>query len=204
MGSQALDKSIVSSWKTPDGRWVRLRPVAPGDLARMTAFFEGLSCATRYFRFGSCGFDLSAAQLTEICRPDPMRCRRFVVVSDELQGESQGETQIACGRLWIEDDGSCDLAIVVADAWQGGGVAGPLLRALIQDARERGLSTIRARVLGSNTRMLALARRNGFAVTADSERAPVRNLILPLDAAKEGVRLPSPVAIAEARHAAHA
>lgn len=204
MGSQALDKSIVSSWKTPDGRWVRLRPVAPGDLARMTAFFEGLSCATRYFRFGSCGFDLSAAQLTEICRPDPMRCRRFVVVSDELQGESQVETQIACGRLWIEDDGSCDLAIVVADAWQGGGVAGPLLRALIQDARERGLSTIRARVLGSNTRMLALARRNGFAVTADSERAPVRNLILPLVATSGGVLIPPPTAIVDARRAAHA
>ena len=181
MNSQALDESIISFWKTPDGRWVRLRPIVPGDVARMAAFFDGLSCAARYFRFGSCGFRFSAAQLAEICQPDPTHCRRFIVVSDERQGE----VQIACGRFWIEADGNCELAIVVADAWQGAGVASLLLRALIQKARALGLKRMYARVLASNTRMLDLARRNGFAVTADSDYSAIKTLILSFDSTTE-------------------
>ena len=61
---------------------------------------------------------------------------------------------------------------MIADGWRGAGLASSIMRALIRDARARGLKRMEGHVLAENRSMLDLARRLGFAVGA-SEEGPV-------------------------------
>ena len=53
-----------------------LRPVQPGDTARIRAFIENLSYSARYFRFGCGEPHFSDAQVRRLCDPDTS-VRRF-------------------------------------------------------------------------------------------------------------------------------
>jgi acetyltransferase len=84
----------------------------------------------------------------------------------------------------VEPDGeSCEFAITIADAWQGKGIAGRLMRALIRDARARGLRRMHGFVLGANTRMLDFVRKLGFRIEFDRDDPSVRVATLDLQPA---------------------
>lgn len=154
---------------------MRLRPITPVDAGRVAAFVNGLSFGTRYFRFGRGDVRFSEDDAAKRCDPDPSLCRHFVVVTDD----DDKEIQIASARFYIQPDReSCELTILVADAWQGSRVAHRLLTTLIQSARECGLKRMCARVLATNTRMLSFARRHGFVAAADSDHPAIRTLYL--------------------------
>src|SRR5690606_39221172 len=71
--------------------------------------------------------------------------------------------QVGVARYVLDAAGrDCEFAVVVADSWQGRGVATRLLRNLISAARERGLGQMHGVVLRENANMLALARDLGF------------------------------------------
>jgi len=57
---------------------------------------------------------------------------------------------------------SCEFAIAVDDAWHGSGLAGILMRALLDVARARRLARMEGTVLAANTRMLKFMRQLGF------------------------------------------
>jgi acetyltransferase len=56
----------------------------------------------------------------------------------------------------------CEFAIAVDDAWQGRGLAGILMSALIDAARAAGLARMDGDVLAANHRMLRFVRQLGF------------------------------------------
>jgi L-amino acid N-acyltransferase YncA len=55
------------------------------------------------------------------------------------------------------------------DAWQGSGLAGFLMGALIDTARAHGLDRMEGTVLATNLKMLKFARQLGFSLQADTE-----------------------------------
>jgi acetyltransferase len=72
---------------------------------------------------------------------------------------------------------SCEFAIAVDDAWQGSGLAGILMHALLDVARARGLATMQGTVLATNTRMLKFTRQLGFSQQREAgDRETVRVL----------------------------
>jgi acetyltransferase len=83
----------------------------------------------------------------------------------------EGEKQIGVARyIEMEDGESCEFAIVVADEWQGKGLARRLFRMLIDTARARpGLLVMNGITLRENTRMLELARASGFVLSTDPD-----------------------------------
>ena len=68
-----------------------------------------------------------------------------------------------------------ELTLTVSDSWQRRGVGRRLLDRLIQAARERGDSTITARILATNQPMLTLVKRRGFTLS-DSDEGPAVKL----------------------------
>lgn len=62
-----------------------------------------------------------------------------------------------------------EFAIVVADDWQGTGLARELLGALVAVARDRRLATLTGVTLATNTRMRKLAAGLGFDVQPDPD-----------------------------------
>ena len=67
------------------------------------------------------------------------------------------------------DHESAEFAIVVADAWQGRGVATRLMKALIACARKKGLQRLVGTVLRANQGMLRFSQALGFTVRDDPE-----------------------------------
>jgi RimJ/RimL family protein N-acetyltransferase len=60
---------------------------------------------------------------------------------------------------------AAEVAFVVADAWQGHGIATALLHRLAAYARAKGMTTFVAITMGSNARMIEVLRHSGFPLT---------------------------------------
>jgi GNAT superfamily N-acetyltransferase len=140
---------------------VRIRPMGDDDLARETAFVEGLSAESLYQRLFS-SRRLSPIEIERLAHPDPAHERALVAtVGDDERFVGVARYARLEGK---HGDEECELAIVVADEWQGRGVGVALMSALLQTARADGLRRMTAFTLTSNTRMRELARRLGFSV----------------------------------------
>lgn len=138
---------------------VTIRPIEPADRGRESAFMGKLSQTSRYYRFHSSLRELTPAMLerfTECHYPDDLA---LVAMVDS----ERGPEQIGVAR-YNRDPGTdrAEIAIVVADAWQGKGVATRLLFDLRDLAYLGGIHQLYASVLRENGRMLDLCRKLGF------------------------------------------
>ena len=80
-----------------------------------------------------------------------------------------------------EDDNSCDLALVIADAWQGLHLGRWLLDLLLETAREAGFVHAEGDMLRGNDAMLGLARTFGFALAHNPRDATMLKIARELD-----------------------
>jgi acetyltransferase len=149
-----------------EGVPVRIRPIRPEDREREAEFVRRLSPASRYFRFHSALRELTPEMLerfTHVNYPDD-----FALVA--LVDAPEGERQIGVARYAREPgDDTAEIAIVVADDWQGRGIATRLLTDLRDIARQAGVRRLVASVLRENGRMLELVRRLGFQLEPSGE-----------------------------------
>jgi acetyltransferase len=167
----ALPPGIVENWTLLDGSAATLRPIRASDMELERAFVRNLSPQSKFKRFMGELKELSPEQLHAFTHPDRSRESVYVVI----RSTAAGEEEIAVARYIVEPGGdACEFAITIADAWQGKGVAGRLMRALIRDARARGLARMEGFVLGANTRMLDFVRKLGFKIEFDPDDPAVR------------------------------
>jgi acetyltransferase len=168
---------IVENWTLLDGSAATLRPIRASDMELERAFVRNLSPQSKFKRFMGELKELSPEQLHAFTHPDHGRESVYVVIRSSVAGEEE----IAVARYMVEPNGeSCEFAITVADAWQGKGVAGRLMRTLIRDARVRGLKRMHGFVLGANVRMLDFVRKLGFRIEFDRDDPAVRVATLDL------------------------
>jgi len=139
---------------------VALRAAAPDDLAALQSFVRGLSIATRVRRFFAPMFELPPLLARAITEGDPQH--RFLVA--ELPAGEQPAV-VALGQLALASHRrSAELALVVADPWQGCGLGTRLLQRLCDEARRLGVPQLEAETQRDNRAMLALLRSGGFAI----------------------------------------
>ncbi len=157
-------------WPLQGGGEYLVRPIRPDDAQMIQRVVRELSPESRYFRFVSPMSELPNALLARFTLIDYDREMALVAVlrerSVDAEGEvSQSERIIGVSRYVANPDHtSCEFALVVADDFANRGVGGRLMLAIMDVARERGLSEMQGLVLTSNVRMLKLMRRIGFEV----------------------------------------
>ena len=162
---------IFENWTLPDGSAATLRPIRPSDMELEQAFVRNLSPQSKFKRFMSELKELGPELLHKFTHPDHSREAAYVVIRSTVAGEEE----IGVARFVVDAGGeSCEFAVTVADAWQGRGVGGRLMRALLRDARARGLKRMEGYVLATNTRMLEFVRKLGFEVDFSPEDPIVR------------------------------
>ena len=149
-----------------NGVAIRIRPVRPDDARRFNAFICKLSVASRGCRFhgdiGAIG-DCAPATLQRLVAADGVRQVAFIATLPCADGEEViGEARYCVGA----DADRVELAITVADAWQGQGMADLLLDSLLEAARDAGVRWIYGEVGASNTRMIGFLHRMGFQTCA--------------------------------------
>ena len=142
-----------------DGTTVTLRAISPQDADIEQDFVRRLSPRSKQLRFLSGIRELTPlmlARFTHLEYPDEAAFLATV--------ESDGrERQVGVARFASGSSASCrEFAVVVADEWQGRGIATALLRKLFRVAVIAGTHAIEGVVLRENARMLQLARDFGF------------------------------------------
>jgi len=149
-----------------NGTRVTVRPISAADAALEADFVHHLSTESRYGRFMVTVSELPQAKLKYLTEVDQVGHVALVATVDQ-DGQ---EALVGVARYVVDRSGTnCEFAAAVDDAWQGSGLAGILMNALIGIARARGLKTMEGIVLSTNTRMLKFTRQLGFRAERDAE-----------------------------------
>lgn len=136
---------------------LQIRPLHHGDRERLREAFEHLSAESRYRRFLGPVRHLSKRELDFLVDVDHHRHEALVAV-DRATGRGVGIARYV--RLDSEPE-VAEIAVTVADAWQGRGVGTQLVAELARRARAEGIARFRALVLADNRRMLDLLAELG-------------------------------------------
>jgi acetyltransferase len=154
-----------------------IRPIRPEDAAIESEFVHGLSEQSKFLRFMFTLHDLAPAMLSRFTQIDYDRELALIGVIDTPEGEKQ----IGVARyITLEDEESCEFAIVVGDDWQGKGLARQLFSSLIEAARHTPLRMMTGVTLRENSRMLELARSHGFRLKTDEDDPSLVQMVLQL------------------------
>ena len=164
----------VADVKLADGTTLHVRPIRPEDAELERAFVHGLSEQARYFRFFYQLHELTPAMLARFTQVDYDREMALVAVDES------GAARLFVGvarYIIIADRESAEFAVVVADAWQGRGVARLLMTRLVDYARARGLKRLEGAVLRANSRMLKFMADLG-STTRDNPEDPEQVIVV--------------------------
>ena len=152
-----------------DGREIVVRPIRPDDRAELAAGMQRLSPESRYRRFFTPTSELSESQLTYLTEVDHHDHEALVAVEP---GTDHG---IGVARFIrsAEDREVAEVAVAVADSWQGQGVATALLDRLAERARAEGVRRFSAEILAENRPMLELIEEVGPVRTKQRDHGSV-------------------------------
>lgn len=139
----------IAAWRR--GPAWQIRRVQRADADAMHRFVDDLGTLNRRSRFHGAvkASPALAAALVE---------------GDAVWGAFDGGALIGEARF-VRDRAAAkraELAIAVADGWQGRGVAAALLARLRAEARRAGVRVLHADVMGDNTRVQRFLQRHGF------------------------------------------
>ena len=167
----------VREWQMPDGAPMTIRPIRPEDAELEREFVKGLSPESKYFRFMDTLRELTPQMLARFTQIDYDREMAFIAVT--RGGGKEAEIGV-CRYITNPDGESCEFAVVIADQWQGRGIAGRLMAELIAVAREKRLKQMVGHVLAANSRMLKFVEELGFTISHDPSDPTVKRAVLAL------------------------
>ena len=140
-----------------NGSQVLIRQVRSTDAPLLADGFAGLSARSRRMRFLTDKKELSAAEL------------RYYTEVDHHDHEALGALSLADGRgvgivryvRDADDPQAAEIAVTIADDWQGRGLGTELLARLSECARQAGIHRFTALVAADNAAMARLLRNMG-------------------------------------------
>jgi RimJ/RimL family protein N-acetyltransferase len=147
---------------------VVIRPLEKSDVSKLAAFFRNLSPHSRHRRFHGAVNELPPALMAQLAQPDAEHQVALLAVV------ARGGRETVLGEVRYAITGTsrrAEFAIAVADAAQGLGLGGRLMRGLLHCAQANRIAELYGDVLPDNRAMLALARGCGFAVRRDPDDA---------------------------------
>jgi acetyl coenzyme A synthetase (ADP forming)-like protein len=141
-----------------DGSTVCVRQAEERDVPGLLQFLQSLSAQSLFYRFH--GFPaLSEPQVRALIGADGSSATTLVA-------ESGGRVVAFAGYYQgLGAPQRAEVAFAVSDAVQGHGIGTRLLEQLAKVAREAGITTFDAYVLGNNRQMLEVFRNSGFTET---------------------------------------
>jgi acetyltransferase len=143
---------------------VTIRPMLPRDGDALQAFFRSLSDVSRRNRLlGPCR-ELPTKVLRQLTSLDS-EAHFALVATTPTDG---ADILVAEARYAIVEPAVAEVAIAVADAWQGRGLGRALLLRLLCRAADKGVQRIFGEALPTNKAVQRLARSFGLAVLPGS------------------------------------
>ena len=128
---------------------ITIRPLRNGETNLVRAVFDRLGARSRHLRFGGAKTELSMIELDRLAQVDGDHHILVAFVDCEPVG---------IARL-ARDGDEAEVAVEVADAWQGRRIGTVLMSRLAADACAAGIKRLYAHVSAENTASRALMRR---------------------------------------------
>ncbi|MBY0373084.1 MAG: GNAT family N-acetyltransferase, partial [Bryobacteraceae bacterium] len=148
---------------------ILIRPIRPEDEPLMVAFHESLSDRTvyqRYLQVLKLEQRVMHERLTRICFND--YDRELALVAELTDFVTGAKRILAVGRLQkLRGLNEAEIAVVVADAYQGLGVGAEILRRLVGIARVEKVDRLWADILADNRKMQRLCESIGFKLESE-------------------------------------
>jgi acetyl coenzyme A synthetase (ADP forming)-like protein len=162
-----------------DGSTVAVRPIRAEDEAELSRFFSALSLESLVFRFfGVANPDAMAKIFAQV----DYRSRYGIVAIAGAAEQIVGHAMFAA-----IGQGKAELALAIANSYQGLGLGTILLGQLAEAAAAVGIDVLEAIVKPENHNMLAMLRESGFPLHARSEPGEV-HAELPTMLTAEGLK----------------
>ena len=170
----------VSKWSLNDGREVTIRPIRPEDEPLMAEFHGTLSDRTvylRYFASLSLSTRTSHERLLRICFGDYER--EMVLVAEQINPKTGLTGIVGVGRLnkLRGNANEAEVAVLVSDAFQSGGLGRELLRRIIDVARDEKLSCVSSEMLTDNLAMQKISKKLGFKLRSRLDSPSIRAVL---------------------------
>lgn len=143
-----------------DGTPAMIWPLLPTDDKALQENYQRLSARSKYNRFLSSKPTLSPAMLRLLV--DQVDAKNHIALVLVAFPDDAPEQLAGVGRLirYTEQPSEADVAVTVADNWQGRGVGTAILAELVRQ-RPAGVQEIVTRVAADNRASLAMLRRLG-------------------------------------------
>jgi RimJ/RimL family protein N-acetyltransferase len=144
----------VPEWeeRLRDGSPILVRPIRADDRDELAEGMRRLSPESRYRRFFTPTSQLSQSQLRDLTEVDH-RDHEALVALEPATGHGIGVARFVRSP---NDPELAEVAVAVADSWQGRGAGTVLLHRLTERAREEGVRRFSAEILAENRPMLDL------------------------------------------------
>ena len=130
-----------------DGTEIVIRPIEPEDADQLRAGFEHLAAVSRYRRFLSEIHGLTRHQLDYLTHVDHVDHEALAALV-AATGSGIGTARYVRDT---SDPAQAEVAIVIADAWQGRGIGTALVARLAKRARANGIERLTARMISATT-----------------------------------------------------
>jgi acetyl coenzyme A synthetase (ADP forming)-like protein len=153
-----------------DGSTLTVRPIRADDEPQLSRFYAGLSLESRVFRFFAAvaNADSSLKMMLDV----DYRTRYGIVA---IGGTSQ---EIVGHAMYVTiDPAKAELALAVADAYQGRGLGTILLGQLAEAASAAGILILEAIVRPENHQMLDVLRESGFPIESRAEPGEIHAVL---------------------------
>lgn len=141
-----------------NGSRIHMRPIRADDSTRLQQFHADLSPETIVFRFFHFVPKLAQEAADHFTHID--YANRMALVA--TIGAGAEEQIVGVVRYERTSPSSAEVAFVVADAWQGQGIATALLLQLAGYARQHVITSFTAVTMADNVRMIIVLRTCGF------------------------------------------
>jgi acetyltransferase len=177
MASAAARSQSVEPDSGPH-RDITIRPVAARDVDELERFYAALSDESRRSRFFASTRGLPHRDAVAFCTLDHEHREGFVAEITDVDGAPR-----LIGHLCLEpaSDGTTEVAIAVADAYQGQGIGSRLMAAGVTWARVHGIPRLTATAFSTNVPLLSLLRRLGARVRIDFSAPQFASLSIDLN-----------------------
>jgi GNAT superfamily N-acetyltransferase len=151
----------VDTERLPDGAFIRIEPLKPGDRASVRGLFARLSAESRMRRFLSPMPTLSERDLSFLSDVGH-------VIHQAMTAVDPADGAVAGIARYVQHQGRpgvADVAVAVADEMQRRGIGTVLMDRLIACAQANGFQLLTATTLWENRAARALLRTMGFQAT---------------------------------------
>ena len=158
-----------------DGEKVFLRPLAIEDAALYPDFLAEVTPDDLRLRFFAPMREVDPALIDKLIHYDPKTAMAFIAIA-EASGKMLGVV-----RLHDDADGrTAEFAILLRSRLKGHGLGWLMMKHMIANAKDKGLTTVRGQILAENVTMLSMCEHLGFHVKDDLSERGVKTVDLPL------------------------